>query len=145
MLQHLQQLDYEWNDNMKKTLTAIPLALLAATLFTACGDNGRDGSDSGSYYENHDYGYGNSDVNNRDNKDNNRDDRNNMNDRNDHDNSNVSDDFSNVGDDVKDTVDDVVDGVGDAGKGIINGAESAVDDITGNDRNNRDTTNPTAE
>lgn len=131
MLHQLQRLDYEWNDNMKKTLTAIPLALLTVTLFTACGDNGRDGSDSGSYYEDHDYGYGNSDRDNRHDRD----------DRNDH-NDNISDDFSNVGDDVKDTVDDVVDGVEDAGEGIVSGAESAIDDMTDD---NRDTTNPTAE
>ncbi len=132
MLHQLQRLDYEWNDKMKKTLTAIPLALLTVTLFTACGDNGRDGSDSGSYYEDHDYGYGNSDRNDR----NDRDDRD---DRNDHD---ISDDMSDVGDDVKDTVDDVVDGVEDAGEGIVSGAESVVDDMTDDDR---DTTSTTAE
>lgn len=139
MLQQLQRLDYEWNDNMKKTLTAIPLALLAATLFTACGDNGRDGSDSGSYYEDHDYGYGNSDNHDRD--DRNDDNWHDHDDRND-DNNDISDDFSDVGDDVKDTVDDVVDGVEDAGEGIVNGAESVVDDVT-DDRDT--TTNPTAE
>lgn len=111
MLQRLQQLDYEWNDDMKKTFATIPLALLTIFSLASCGDNGRDNSDNGSYYEDHDYGHNNSD----------RDDR--------HDN-NVSDDFSDIGDDVRDTVDDVVDGVEDAGEGIVNGANSAIDDMT---------------
>lgn len=136
MLHQLQRLDYEWNDNMKKTLTAIPLALLTVTLFTACGDNGRDGSDSGSYYEDHDYGYGNSDRDDRNDRDD-RDDRDDRNDRDDHD---ISDDMSDVGDDVKDTVDDVVDGVEDAGEGIVDGAESVVDDMIDDDRETASTT-----
>ncbi len=131
MLQRLQQLDYEWNDDMKKTFATIPLALLTIFSLASCGDRDNDSSDNGSYYEDHDYGYGNSDRDDRDDHDN-RDD---YDDRRDND---VSDDFSDIGDDVKDTVDDVVDGVEDAGEGIVSGANSAIDDMT-------DTTDTTAE
>lgn len=122
MLQRLQQLDYEWNDDMKKTFATIPLAALTIFSLASCGDTGNDSSDNGSYYEDHDYGNGNSD----------RDDR--------HDND-ISDDFSDIGDDVRDTVDDVVDGVEDAGEGIVSGANSAIDDMT----DTTDTTDTTAE
>ncbi|MCM1131953.1 MAG: hypothetical protein NC340_00620 [Ruminococcus flavefaciens] len=109
---------------MKKSLTILPLCILAATLCTACGDKGNNSSDSGSYYEDHDYGYGNSDRDTNDSRDN-RDDR---------DGNDISDDFSDVGEGIRDTVDDVVDEVEDAGEGIVSGAESAMDDMTGSDR-----------
>lgn len=121
---NLQQLDYEWNDNMKKTFATIPLALLTIFSLVSCGDRENDSSDNGSYYEDHDYGYGNSD----------HDDQN-------HSDNDISDDFSDVGDDMKDTVDDVVDGVEDAGEGIVSDAKSAIDDMT----DNSDTTRATAE
>lgn len=112
---------------MKKVLTLASL-LFTSVFFTACGDNGSDNIDSGSYYEQHDYGNGNSDRydNTTDNK---RDD-------------NFSNDVSDSVSDVKDGIRNAVDDVEDAGENIITDVSSAVSNMVDNDT---ETTYTTAE
>lgn len=117
---------------MKKVLTLASL-LFTSVFFTACGDNGNDNIDSGSYYEQHDYGNGNSDR-----YDNNVTDNRHDNNRNDNFSNDVSDGVS----DVKDGIRDAVDGVEDAGENIITDVSSAVSDMVDNDT---ETTYTTAE
>lgn len=128
ILLHLAITQNKGTDTMKKLLTILSL-LTTAVICTACGDRMDDNTDSGSYYENHDYGNGNYD----------RDDHNNDNtDRNNDRNDTVRDDISDVGDGIRDVVDDVED----AGEDIITDVSSAVSDMMDGDD---DTTTTTTE
>lgn len=122
---------------MKKILAMSALFLTISSVLAGCGADIGNDSDNGSYYEDHDYGYGNDDRHTS--REESRADR---------DESRVTDDLrdreDDMADDASDRVKDAIDGAGDAANDVIDGVENAGKDVIDGITGKKDETSSTA-